>query len=83
MVAEILCTHCQKPFTPMKRWARFCSKPCRVAFHNACDGGLRGLVSSVRVMRRGQVSVVIRFALDDRDRALQFEPGHILEVVSQ
>lgn len=83
MVNEIPCQHCQKPFTPMKRWARFCSKSCRIAFHNACDGGLRASVSSVRILARGQVSVVLRFALDERDRALQFEPGTVLEVVSQ
>lgn len=83
MVVECARPGCQKPFTPIKPWQRYCSRACRSAAHNACDGGMRGMVSSVRVMRRGQVSVVLRFSLDERDRALQIEPGHVLEVVTQ
>ena len=37
--------------------------------------GLRAVVSSVRVMKRGTVSVTLHFDPMDRDAALAIEPG--------
>lgn len=77
------CRRCGAEFVPHKPWATFCSKSCRNAWHAADDGGLRGVVSSVRVMRRGVVSVVVRFGIEDRDRAVALDPGAVLEVLRQ
>lgn len=41
---------------------------------------MRGVVSSVRMLKRGGVSVTLRFAMDERDRAAQLEPGKIVEI---
>ena len=83
MTDEIPCSQCQTPFKPTRPHQVFCSKQCRSDHHNAFDGGLRGVVSSVRVMRRGSVSVVLRFGIEDRERALKLEPGKLLDVVTQ
>jgi hypothetical protein len=41
-----------------------------------------GKVSSVRMLRRGGVSVTIRFDLTERDRVAQLEPGRVVEVAN-
>jgi hypothetical protein len=75
------CAHCGSPFVPRKRWAKFCSPKCRTDHHAASDGGLRAVVSKVSVMRRGTVSVVLRFGIDERDRAAALTPGDVIEVL--
>jgi hypothetical protein len=75
------CAHCGSAFVPRKRWAKFCSPKCRTDHHAKSDDGLRAVVSKVSVMRRGTVSVVLRFGLEDRDRAAALTPGDVIEVV--
>ena len=41
---------------------------------------MRGRVSRVSVIRGGEVSVVLRFGLEELDRAKQLMPGVLLEV---
>lgn len=41
---------------------------------------MRGRVSRVSVIRGGEVSVVLRFGLEELDRAKQLMPGVVLEV---
>jgi hypothetical protein len=78
------CDYCLQPFAPQGRQRkrqRFCSVPCRNEYHAQRIGqGMRGVVSSVRIMRRGSVSVVLRFGLDERERALKLEPGKVVAV---
>lgn len=75
-----LCACCGRSFNARRAWHRFCSRTCRMANHEAKGDTLRAVVSSVRIMRRGAVSVVIRFGLEDRDRALKLEPGKVVEI---
>lgn len=75
----MICPQCQKDFHPTRGHQRFCSPRCRVKNHG--DGGLRGIASSVRKLRRGGVSVVVRFDPISADNALQIEPGQLLEVI--
>jgi hypothetical protein len=74
----MICPQCSKEFEPV-RHQRFCSPRCKVKSHG--DGGLRGIVSSVRKMKRGSVSVVIRFDPLSAHNALQIEPGALIEVI--
>lgn len=80
-VPDASCAACGAPFRRAKNWQRFCSPKCRAAYHVSGDGGLRGVVSKVSVMRRGVVSVVLRFDLTERDRAGALTPGDVIEVV--
>jgi len=75
-----VCMQCAAPFTARRPWARFCSAKCR-NLHHAGDDALRGKVSKVSVMRRGKVSVVVHFDLEDRERAAALTPGDVLEVL--
>lgn len=80
--AEIVCAcGCGSTFAPSKPWQRFATARCRADFHaRRADQGMRGVVSSVRMLKRGGVSVTLRFAMDERDRAAQLEPGKIVEI---
>lgn len=42
---------------------------------------IRGRVSRVSIIRGGEVSVVVRFGLEERDRVQAFTPGTLLELV--
>lgn len=70
-----------RTFHPVKPWQKFCSPRCRTQAYVGGDGAMRGVVSKVSVMRRGVVSVVVRFDLEDRDRAQGLTPGDVIEVV--
>lgn len=72
---------CAKPFKKRKRWQRFHSPECRHAFHaSQGDGAMRGVVKSVRVLKRGEVSVILRFGIEAREDVLKLEPGVLAEV---
>jgi hypothetical protein len=62
-----LCAHCAWPFKESARHKgrqKFGSVECRNAWHEARRGhGMAGRVSSVRILKRGCVSVTIRFDL--------------------
>lgn len=77
----MICPQCSTPFEPTRPHQRFHHPKCRQAYHASGDGGLRGAVTSVRILARGQVSVVVRFAPIDRDNALSLTPGAVVEVV--
>jgi hypothetical protein len=83
------CPQCHCLFLPKRSHQRFCSTKCRAQFHtakaNRPSPGPRAVVSSVRVMRRGTVSVVVvvRFQLDERDAALKLQPGQLVAVVAE
>lgn len=75
------CGYCFKAFTPRRHWAKWCSSACRnEANARKASTGMRGIVSSVRIMRRGSVSVVLRFGLEERERVLKLEPGKVVGV---
>src|ERR1700692_4066387 len=74
------CPECQRDFTPKRPHQRFCSNACRVNNHHGSDGGLRGAVTSVRKMKRGVVSVVVRFTPLEAAAALKLTPGEIVEI---
>lgn len=80
----VSCAYCFRAFVPsgrQRKRQRFCQQVCRTEYHAARIGqGIRGVVSSVRIMKRGSVSVVLRFGLDERDRALKLEPGKVVGV---
>lgn len=79
--AERRCRHCGGTFTARKGWQLYCSPRCRSQHHGLGDGALRGVVSKVSVMRRGVVSVVLRFDLTERERAQALTPGDVLEIM--
>jgi hypothetical protein len=76
----MICPECQKDFTPKRPHQRFCSNTCRVNNFAGSDGGLRGAVSRVSVLKEGAVSVVVRFTPLDRERAMKLTPGELIEV---
>lgn len=78
----MICAHCPREFQPKRPHQRFCSAKCRAAAHSAHsgDGGLRGVVSRVSLLKGGEVSIVLRFAAIDRENALSCHPGGIVEV---
>ena len=53
------CTHCQKPYTPNRRWQKFCSTKCRVDYNRKQH--LPGVIKSVRQVKRGW-SVTLHFS---------------------
>jgi hypothetical protein len=78
----VTCPECQRDFTPKRPHQRFCSNACRVNNYAGSDGGLRGAVTSVRKMKRGVVSVVVRFSPLEANNALKLTPGDLLEVIA-
>lgn len=42
---------------------------------------LRAIVSQVTIRKRGEISVVVRFDIDERERAQKLTPGQIVEIV--
>jgi hypothetical protein len=80
--SETRVCQCGVAFTARKPWQRFHSLACKRTFHaTRNEHGLRGKVNSVSILKRGVVSVVLRFDLEDRDRAQQLTPGTVLEVL--
>lgn len=79
----MICPHCQSEFEARRADQVYCRQRCRQDHYTATvgDGGLRAAISSVRVLSRGNVSVVLRFKLVDRDNALRLMPGKVVEVV--
>lgn len=76
---SVACAYCLTPFLPRRSWAKFCSTACRnEANLRKVDQGMRGVVSRVSTMKRGGVSVVLRFGLEERDRILKLEPGKVV-----
>lgn len=77
----MICPQCSKEFEPV-RHQRFCTPKCRVTNYaaSAGDGALRGAVTSVRKMKRGIVSIVIRFSPLEAVDALKLSPGEIVEL---
>ncbi len=78
----MICPQCQKDFEVRREHQKFCSNHCRTQFHAGTDGGLRGAVASVRKLKGGMTSVVIRFRPIEAGNALRLEPGAIVELVS-
>ena len=78
------CPHCAAEFAATRSDQIYCSARCRQAHYHATkgDGALRGRVASVRRLRHGGVSVIVRFAPGDADKAVQFCPGRVVEVVA-
>lgn len=73
---------CAQPFTPRKHWQLYCSDECRLAQHRLRhDGGLRGIVRSVKRLKGGRVSITLH--LDDIDAALRVEPGRVMEILDR
>jgi len=84
MSTGFVCPHCQTFFQPRRPDQVYCKPKCRLAHYQSTkgDGALRGRVSSVRRLRHGEVSVIVRFAPGDADNALRMCPGRIVEVVA-
>lgn len=81
---DAICAYplCRVRFAPRKPWQRFHSTECRHAFHRTqTDGGLRGTVKSVRLLKRGEVSITLRFGIEEREEALRMEPGKLAEIL--
>ena len=80
----MICPHCRTEFAARRTDQRYCSAKCRLARYQSTkgDGALRGRVASVRRLTHGEVSVIVRFAPGDADRAVQCIPGRVVEVVA-
>lgn len=73
---------CGVTFRPVKPWHKFHSDKCRREFHRAQGRPpMRGVISKVSILKRGEVSIMLRFGIDEQDRARQLTPGRTLEVV--
>jgi len=75
------CPQCGSPFAPRRSHQKFCCRTCWSAFHEARPAGLRGVVSKVSITRRGYVTVLVRFGIEDRQAASQLTPGDLVEIV--
>lgn len=71
------CVYCAGPIPPRRR-GRYCSPAHRTAWLR--ENGMRGIVSRVSILKSGEVSVVMRFGLDET-RARGLTPGAVLETV--
>ena len=80
----MICPHCRTEFAARRTDQVYCCAKCRLARYQSTkgDGALRGRVSSVRRLRHGEVSVIVRFAPGDADKAVQFCPRRVVEVVA-
>lgn len=78
-----ICPHCTTEFSPRRADQVYCTPKCRIDHYHATkgDGALRGAITAVRRLTRGQVSVTVRFQPDAADYALQLQPGQSAEVV--
>ena len=76
----IRCDGCMQLFRPARSWQRFHSDDCRRTFHRLKGRkGLTATVSKVSVLKRGEVSVVLRFATDQQAQARQLTPGQVVD----
>jgi hypothetical protein len=81
--AETRLCPCGVEFVARKPWQRFHAAACRRSFHAVrTEHGLRAKVSSVKILKCGVVSVVLRFDVEDRGRAQQLTPGAGIQVLS-
>jgi hypothetical protein len=72
---------CRQPFTPRRRWQRFCKPEHRAAHHAASDdSGVRGVVKSNKLLKGGKRSLTLHFDAD-QDAVLHLEPGKVVEVL--
>jgi hypothetical protein len=80
-----LCAQCGDPFKPAPRHEgrqKFGDVACRNAWHEARRGhGIACRVSSVRALKGGRISITVRVDAEERDRAVQLEPGKLVEVL--
>lgn len=77
-----VCPYCEGKFRPVVARQRFCTEPHRRAFHSKKgDGGIRGVVSTRRILKRGEISITLRFGIESRDRALKLSDAGVMEVV--
>jgi len=72
------CAYCGDPF-PAKPGKRFCKPAHRTAY--AREFGLRGKVSKVSICQGGEISIVLRFGIEERERAQRITPSTVLTVV--
>lgn len=73
---------CRAPFKPKRPWQRYCCDDHRREFNKLKgDGGLRGVVRTTRVLQSGEVSVTLRFGIEEREGALQLAPGRVMEIL--
>lgn len=72
------CVYCGAPF-PSKPGKRFCKPAHRTAYWK--DFGLRGKVSKVSICQGGEISIVLRFGIEERERAQRITPGTVLSVI--
>ncbi len=77
----VRCDGCQL-FRPARPWQRFHSDECRRTFHR-----LKGrtpftaTVAKVSILKRGEVSIVLRFPAEQQANARQLTPGQVVEFV--
>lgn len=73
---------CGVRFVQRKSWQRFATAKCRADWNaKRAESAPRGVVSSVRMLRRGGVSITMRFSLEERDRVSKLEPGKVVELL--
>ncbi len=78
----IRCDGCMQLFRPVRSWQRFHSDDCRRTFHR-----LKGrtpftaTVAKVSILKRGEVSVVLRFPAEQQANARQLTPGQVVDFV--
>jgi endogenous inhibitor of DNA gyrase (YacG/DUF329 family) len=77
----VKCPECQEDFEPNRPHQVYCSRACRNDHHAGSDGWLRGAVVSVRKLRNGKTSVVVRFDAIEAGNALRLDVGRIIEVI--
>lgn len=78
----VRCDGCMQLFRPVRSWQRFHSDDCRRTFHRLKGRQpLTATVSKVSVLKRGEVSIVLRFQAEQQAIARQLTPGQVVDFV--
>lgn len=76
------CAYCHTSFLPRRKWARFCSAACRTeANARSTETGVELKVASMRVLKGGTLSLVVRVPAEHRHQFESVAPGASLKVV--
>lgn len=76
----LTCDGCHQPFRPVRPWQRFHSDDCRRTFHRLKGRGtFTATVAKVSILKRGEVSVVLRFPAEQQAQARQLTPGQVVD----
>jgi hypothetical protein len=84
-MGPITCRNCETPIENPKPGQDFCANQgrCRQDWHKNHKRrlGIPGTISSLRLLKGGKISMVIRFDVADRNRITAFSQGQKIKVI--